>query len=64
MFQLKKNGKAPAAIINKESEVIVAVGAIISDIPMMDELEEDPFEFLKNGEKATVNADEGFVEVA
>jgi len=63
LFQLKKNGKAPAAIINVESEVIVAVGAIISDIPMMDELEEDPFKFLEDGCLATVNADEGFVEI-
>jgi predicted aconitase with swiveling domain len=32
-------GTAPAAILNAESETIVAVGAIISDIPMLDRLD-------------------------
>ena len=36
MYWLKKSGKAPAAIIVRESEPIIAVGAIISDIPMVD----------------------------
>ncbi|MGC9521164.1 MAG: DUF126 domain-containing protein [Anaerolineae bacterium] len=36
LYELAANGKAPAAIINAESEPIVAVGAIISDIPMVD----------------------------
>ena len=36
MYRLAKNGLAPAAIINAQSEAIVAVGAIISNIPMVD----------------------------
>jgi predicted aconitase with swiveling domain len=36
LYRLKKNQKAPVAIINAESEPIVAVGAIISEIPMVD----------------------------
>jgi predicted aconitase with swiveling domain len=36
LYRMKKGGVAPAAIINTESEPIVAVGAIISDIPMLD----------------------------
>jgi predicted aconitase with swiveling domain len=39
LYRLKKNGMAPAAIINAESEPIVAVGAIISEIPMLDQVE-------------------------
>jgi predicted aconitase with swiveling domain len=39
LYRLKKNGVAPAAIINAESEPIVAVGAIISEIPMVDGME-------------------------
>ena len=37
MLQLAKNGKAPAAIINISAEPIIAVGAIISKIPMVDQ---------------------------
>jgi predicted aconitase with swiveling domain len=36
---MARGGKAPAAIINAESEAIVAVGAIISDIPMVDQVD-------------------------
>jgi len=36
IYALKKNGVAPAALVCEESEPIVAVGAIISDIPMVD----------------------------
>lgn len=62
MLQLKKNGVAPAAIINLEAEPIIAVGAIISKVPMLDKLERDPFSFLKNGMKVRVDAERGFVE--
>ncbi len=43
LYQLAENGLAPAAILNAESEPIVAVGAIISAIPMVDHLPLDPF---------------------
>ncbi|VVB98463.1 Uncharacterised protein [uncultured archaeon] len=59
MLQLKKNGKAPAAIINAEAEPIIAVGAIISGIPMLDKLEKDPFASLKDGQEAEVDAEKG-----
>ncbi len=39
LYRLKKAGLAPAAIINAESEAIVAVGAIISEIPMVDHID-------------------------
>jgi predicted aconitase with swiveling domain len=38
LYRLRKNGQAPAAIINAESEPIIAVGAIISEIPMVDQI--------------------------
>ncbi len=36
LYRMAKAGTAPAAIINAESEAIVAVGAIIGGIPMVD----------------------------
>jgi predicted aconitase with swiveling domain len=39
LYRLAKAGLAPAAIINAESEPIVAVGAIIGDIPMVDQID-------------------------
>ena len=39
LYRLAKAGRGPAAIINAQSETIVAVGAIISDIPMVDQVD-------------------------
>jgi len=39
LYRLKKNGVAPAGMVNKECEAIVAVGAIISEIPMVDRID-------------------------
>ena len=36
LYRLKKNGAAPCAIVNEQCETIVAVGAIISEIPCVD----------------------------
>ena len=60
IYQLKKNGAAPLAIINKEAETIVSVGAIISDIPIVDKVEIDSIE---EGKKIRVNGDKGIVEI-
>ena len=51
LYQLATNGLAPAAIINRESEPIVAVGAIISDIPMVDQV---PIDRIRTGDHVRV----------
>jgi predicted aconitase with swiveling domain len=39
LYRMKKNGTAPAGIVNKECETVVAVGAIISEIPCVDSVD-------------------------
>jgi len=39
LYRLRKNGMAPSAIVNEECETIVAVGAIISEIPCVDRID-------------------------
>jgi len=39
LYRLRKKGLAPAGIINAQSEAIVAVGAIIADVPMVDRVD-------------------------
>ena len=51
LYRLKKNGAAPAAMINKETETIVAVGAIISEIPFVDKVDINK---IKTGDKVKV----------
>jgi hypothetical protein len=38
IYRLRRNGVAPAGILCAESEPIVAVGAIIAEIPMLDHI--------------------------
>ena len=60
IYRLKKNGKAPLAIINKECETIVAVGAIISEIPCIDKIDIGK---IKDGSTIEVDAEKGVVKV-
>ncbi|MDY7077232.1 MAG: DUF126 domain-containing protein [Chloroflexota bacterium] len=39
LYRLARNGLAPAAIINAEADPIVAVGAIIAEVPMVDHVD-------------------------
>jgi len=39
LYRLKKNHVAPTGMINKECETVVAVGAIISEIPCVDKID-------------------------
>jgi predicted aconitase with swiveling domain len=41
LYRLARAGLAPAAIVNQECEAIVAVGAIIGEIPCVDGIEID-----------------------
>ena len=51
LYRMKKNGTAPAAMINKECETIVAVGAIISEIPCVDKVD---ISKIKTGDRVKV----------
>ena len=52
LYRLAKAGLAPAAIINAESEPIVAVGAIISEIPMLDQVD---IKQIRNGDSVMID---------
>jgi hypothetical protein len=60
IYGLKRNGVAPAAIVNKETETIVATGVILAGIPCVDGID---IEKIKTGDKLTVDADSAVVEV-
>jgi predicted aconitase with swiveling domain len=62
IYQLKKRGLAPVAMINIRSEPIVAVGAIISGIPLVDRVSDDIL-VLKDGVLVTVDADREIVQI-
>jgi predicted aconitase with swiveling domain len=39
LYRLARNGLAPAALVNAQADPVVAVGAIIAEIPMVDQVD-------------------------
>lgn len=54
LYRLRKKGLAPAGIINTQSEAIVAVGAIIANIPMVDRID---ISCIKTGDEIAIKGD-------
>jgi len=61
LYRMAQAGTAPAAIVNAESEAIVAVGAIISDIPMVDHIDTGQ---IRTGDRVTVKGELVTVQAA
>lgn len=63
LYELAYCKNAPKAIINLRADPIVTIGAIISNIPMVDQLDRNPLEVIKTGDFVEVDADQGIVRV-
>lgn len=63
IYRMKKQGTSPAAIVNVETEAIIATGCVISSIPLVDKLDTDPIKNLKTDMMLRVVGDKGLVEL-
>jgi predicted aconitase with swiveling domain len=54
IMDLKKNGHLPAAIVNAQAETIVATGAVMAGVPMIDSID---ISLLREGDRAVVIGD-------
>ncbi len=59
IYGLEKNGVGPVAIVNEETETIVATGVILAGIPCIDQVDISQF---TTGDLLKVDADKGVVE--
>lgn len=59
----KRNGVAPQAILCQKADGVVAMVAILSDIPTMDQFEEDIMQVVKTGDWVRVDSDKGLIEI-
>jgi predicted aconitase with swiveling domain len=60
MYSLAKRGFAPAAIINQTADPVVVVGAIIADIPMIDQID---IKQIKTGDTVEVDGHKGLARI-
>ncbi len=63
IFQMAKNKTAPSAIISLKAEPIIATGAIMAEIPMVDRPDADILNILKEGDIVEVDADSGMIKI-
>lgn len=63
LYEMMRHKTAPAGIINLRAEPVIAMGAIISGIPMIDRLDKDPLELIKTGDHVELDADQGIVKI-
>ena len=60
LYRLKRNGLAPAAIVNAQCETITAVGCIIAEIPCVDQI---PIDQLTTGMSVHVDGEAGTIDL-
>jgi len=58
LYGLAKRGRGPAGIVNERTEAIVATGAILGGIPLVDGID---VSLLRTGDRAIVDGDAGVV---
>ena len=59
----KKTGKFPAAFINTELDELSVLSCVAQRLPLVTDLDGDPYEAIKTGDWVKVDADRGVVEV-
>ncbi|MGQ9585045.1 MAG: DUF126 domain-containing protein [Anaerolineae bacterium] len=59
LYRLARKGLAPAGILNRASEPIVAIGAIMGEIPMVDQV---PTEKIRTGQRVRIEGEWVWVE--
>jgi uncharacterized protein len=62
-YEAKKLGNIPKAIVCVEAEPVMAMVAILNDIPMVHALNRNPLEAIKTGDYVKVDGDAGTIEV-
>ncbi len=60
LYGLAKRGLGPAALVNERAEAIVAAGAILGSVPLVDRVD---LGALASGDRVTVDADRGLVDL-
>ena len=69
ILEASRCSKAPKAIINLETEPVIAVGAVLAEklygrtIPIVDKPETNPIELIENGDIVKVDANQGLIEL-
>jgi predicted aconitase with swiveling domain len=63
IYALKENGTAPCAIINEETEIIIAAGCSLANIPLVDRINDFTTSIVRSGDIVKVDGNNGWIEI-
>lgn len=61
LYNLTKNKTAPQALIIRDPDTVLVVGAVVYKIPLVDKVEEEFYKQAENDDYVKVDADKGLV---
>ncbi|HZQ60742.1 MAG TPA: DUF126 domain-containing protein [Casimicrobiaceae bacterium] len=62
LFNLAHEGKAPAAIVNTQTDAVITAGAVLAGIPLVHRVTPDPLACVKTGDRVRVHPS-GMLEI-
>lgn len=63
LYQLIMKENQPAAMIIEHAETVLVAGAIIMEIPLVDQVDPAFYDTVKNGDRIRVDATNGVIEI-
>jgi predicted aconitase with swiveling domain len=56
-------GSAPAAMVFTTMNTKIALGVVVTHVPAITDLDGDPFELIRTGDRVCVDADRGLLTI-
>jgi len=63
LFQLNLKGNMPRGMVIEYPETVLVSSAIIMEVPMVDKVDKQFYNEVKDGDRIVIDADEGFIEI-
>ncbi len=63
LFQLNMHQNMPAAMVVQFPETVLVSSAIIMEVPMVDKVDPEFYETVKDGDRVRVDANNGIIEI-
>lgn len=63
LFKIMQNGKGPAAVILRNPDPVFVTALLVMEVPSVCDVEESFYEYVRDGQKISVDADEGLITV-
>ena len=64
LFLLRKNGVAPKALIIQTPDTVLVASAVVHRIPLVDKVEDEFYQYIKNGAYVEVDSDNGLIKLS